>query len=57
MKDAAEGFCEDKLSFPSINPHCKIDYIFVSHDVEVENADIPDIVASDHRPHIATVYI
>ena len=55
MKDAAEGFCEDKLSFPSIDPHCKIDYIFVSRDVVVENADVPDIVASDHRPHIATV--
>ena len=55
MEDAAEGFCEDKLSFQSIDPHCKIDYIFVSHDVVVENADVPDIVASDHRPHIATV--
>ena len=55
MKNAAEGFCEDKLSFPSIDPHCKIDYIFVSQDVLVENADVPDIVASDHRPHIATV--
>lgn len=53
MRDTAEGFCRNKLSFPSIDPHSKIDYIFVSRDVEVEGADIPDIVASDHRPHVA----
>ena len=53
MRDAAEGFCRNKLSFPSIDPHSKIDYIFVSRDVEVEGADIPNIVASDHRPHVA----
>ena len=57
MKDTAKGFCHDKLSFPSIEPHCKIDYIFVSSDVEVENADIPDIVASDHRPHTADLML
>ena len=57
MKDTADGFFEKKLSFPSINPHCKIDYIFVSRDVEVENADIPDIVASDHRPHTADLML
>ena len=57
MKDAADGFCENKLSFPSINPHCKIDYIFVSRDVEVGNAGIPDIVASDHRPHTADLML
>jgi endonuclease/exonuclease/phosphatase (EEP) superfamily protein YafD len=32
----------------------KIDYIFVSKDVEVVSANIPAIVASDHRPHTAT---
>ena len=53
MRDTAEGFCRNKLSFPSIDPHTKIDYIFVSRDVEVEGADIPNIVASDHRPHVA----
>ena len=35
----------------------KIDYIFVSPDIEVISADIPVIVASDHRPHTATVHI
>ena len=55
MKDAAVGFCADKKSFPSIDPHCKIDYIFTSKDATVAFADIPDVVASDHRPHVAEV--
>ena len=55
MKDTAQGFCENKFSFPSDNPNIKIDYIFVSEDMEVLNADIPVIIASDHRPHTATV--
>ena len=29
--------------------------IFVSQDVEVTSADIPAIVASDHRPHTASL--
>ena len=53
MKDTAKGFCESKLSFPSVSPYCKIDYVFVSKDVKVTGADIPDLVASDHRPHVA----
>ena len=43
----------EKLSFPSVDPYCKIDYVFVSKDVKVTGADIPDLVASDHRPHTA----
>lgn len=57
MKDTAELFDKSLLSFPSDNPFKKIDYIFVTEDVEVICADIPAIVASDHRPHIATVNI
>ena len=57
MKDTACGFDMPKLSFPSDAPRAKIDYIFVSHDIEVVTADIPPIVASDHRPHTATVTI
>ena len=52
MKDTAEQFDEPKLSFPSDNPDRKIDYIFVSADAKVEAADIPAVVASDHRPHV-----
>lgn len=55
MKDTASVFTEEKLSWPSDNPNIKIDYIFVSKDIEVISADIPPIDASDHRPHIADI--
>ena len=55
MTDTAADFCADKFSFPSDAPDCKIDYIFVSRDARVISADIPAIVASDHRPHVACV--
>ena len=55
MVDASHGFCQDKLSWPSDQPRMKIDYIFVSPDIEVLYSDIPEIVASDHRPHIAEI--
>ena len=55
MKDTAELFTEPKLSWPSDKPEKKIDYIFVSPDIEVLSADIPEIVASDHRPHVAEI--
>ncbi len=57
MKDAADWFDTPRLSFPSDKPDRKIDYIFVSKDVEVVFADIPEMVASDHRPHIAHINI
>lgn len=55
MKDTAEAFHESLMSFPSDRPERKIDYIFVTPDVEVVTADIPPIVASDHRPHTAEI--
>ncbi len=45
------------LSFPSIDPVRKIDYILVSPDINVLEADIPNLVASDHRPHTAVLEI
>jgi endonuclease/exonuclease/phosphatase family metal-dependent hydrolase len=57
MKDAADAFSSPLLSFPSDKPCEKIDYIFVSRDIELVDADIPAIVASDHRPHTASVKI
>ena len=57
MRDAAEAFDAPKLSFPSDAPERKIDYIFVSPDLAVSAADIPAIVASDHRPHTARIEI
>ena len=55
MYDTSELFSAPKLSFPSDEPKIKIDYIFVSRDIEVLSADIPLIVASDHRPHVAEI--
>lgn len=55
MKDTADLFEKELLSYPSNNPEIKIDYIFVSPDVDVISADIPEIIASDHRPHIAEI--
>ena len=57
MRDTADSFDVPKLSFPSDNPNRKIDYIFVSSEVDVAYADIPPIVASDHRPHVAKMKI
>ena len=55
--DTAEKFTRKKLSYPSDKPKVKIDYIFVSNDLCVESADIPEIISSDHRPHVATIEI
>jgi len=57
MVDAASAFDSEKFSFPSDRPDRKIDYIFVTPDIKLISADIPDVVASDHRPHIAEIEI
>lgn len=57
MYDTAGLFDSTKCSFPSDVPNVKIDYIFVSNDISVIDADIPEVIASDHRPHIATIEI
>ena len=57
MKDAADCFDKPLLSFPSDEPDRKIDYIFVSPDIEIVSADIPAIVVSDHRPHTAVINV
>ena len=55
MVDTAIGFCKNKPSFPSDKPRIKIDYMFVSSDLEVVFADVPEIIASDHRPYFAEI--
>ena len=55
MEDAADAFDRPLWSFPSDRPDRKIDYIFVTPDVEIITADIPPVVASDHRPHTAEI--
>ncbi len=53
MFDTADVFEGERLSFPSDNPTVKIDYMFTSRDLKVLTADIPAIVASDHRPYVS----
>ncbi len=53
LRDTAAVMSAPKLSFPSDEPRKKIDYIFVSDEFRVLSADIPAVVASDHRPHLA----
>ncbi len=55
LRDAAERFLFPQQSFPSDVPVVKIDYLFASDDIRIKEADIPAIVSSDHRPHLATV--
>lgn len=57
LYDTADKFSFPKLSFPSYAPTVKIDYIFVSNDISVHYADIPEIVTSDHFPHLATIEV
>ena len=57
LYDTAKMFFLTKLSFPTDVPSVKIDYIFVSKDLVVNEADIPEVIASDHRPHTATIKI
>ena len=55
MFDTAELFDGERLSFPSDKPRIKIDYIFTSPDIKAVRADIPAVVASDHRPYVAEI--
>ena len=57
LADTADVFDKPKLSFPSDDPNVKIDYIFVSDDIKILSADIPEIIASDHRPYVAVLDI
>ncbi len=57
MKDASSLCKAPLLTFPSDEPKIKIDYIFVTSDIKVTGADIPEIIASDHRPHTAVIEI
>ena len=44
-------------TYPSIDSVKKIDYIYVSEEIEILEAQIPKLVASDHLPHTATINI
>lgn len=49
LVDTAIKFDKEYLTFPSCVPNIKIDYIFVTKDIEILVASVPDVVASDHR--------
>ena len=56
MTDTATAFENaDAKTFPSDKPVEKIDYIFVSRDIKVLSAYVPEIIASDHRPLVAEI--
>ena len=56
MEDAADKISSNSSSFPADNPEIKIDYI-LTKNAPVLCAEIPAIIASDHRPHTATVEV
>lgn len=55
LADSAAVLGAEKPTFPADKPAIKIDYIFVSRDMTVKSAEIPDEYVSDHRVHIAEV--
>lgn len=55
MFDTASLIEGEIFSFPSDKPKIKIDYIFTSNDIKVLSADIPQVVSSDHCPHLADI--
>ena len=57
LSDTAPLYGEEKLSFPSDAPKMKIDYLLTGKDVKALSADIPALVASDHRPYMAAVKV
>ena len=55
MKDTESYAKSPSLTFPSDAPDRKIDYIFVSRDIEVVNAGAVNVIASDHLPYMAEI--
>ena len=57
MNDTSIGFCELVNTWASYSPVIKIDYIFVSKDISVENAEVSSKIVSDHFYHSAVINI
>ena len=57
MRDAADLLPPDTYTFSINGTNKKIDYIFVSKDITVTEAAVPEVYVSDHFPHTATVEI
>lgn len=56
MKDAGDLLPANTCTFFGCGQK-KIDYIFVSKDIEILDADVPQIYVSDHFPHTASIHI
>lgn len=54
-QDAAALLQEGTNTFPSEEPIKKIDYIMCAGPVKFVAAEVPAVVASDHRPHTAVI--
>lgn len=55
LTNSSTKFKTKLLSFPSINPVSKIDYIFTSANIKVISSNIINKVASDHFPIVANI--
>lgn len=56
IDDTSSLVKEPLLTFPSIRPNRKIDYIFTKN-LEVISSSIPNVVASDHFPYVCKIRI
>ena len=56
-KDSVNDYCDDVkyYTFPSINPTQKIDYIFLSNNIDINYYKIINVVASDHFPILVSI--
>lgn len=58
LHDAFAGTdAEAELTFPAVDPHIRIDYVFVSPGIRVVSAAVLADVASDHLPVVADLEV
>nr|WP_269521728.1 endonuclease/exonuclease/phosphatase family protein [Bacillus sp. J33] len=58
LKDVNPGH-EKNYTYPSRRPNVKLDYIFISREIEVISAGVfnAGIIASDHLPYMTTIMV
>ncbi len=55
--DTASITDDPLYTYPSHEPDRKIDYMFVSRDIEVKSVTIPKTTQSDHTPYLAEIEV
>ena len=55
LVDAMAGIEPPAYTYPSVNPDRRIDYIWISSDLRINNAWVPVSNASDHLPVVAEI--